>query len=390
MSEVQESQVLHIVSSLGVGGAESWLACLVEDAQVEFPQIDFLITNGQVGHFDQRMVQAGCRIHYLKFDRGNVAGFVSGFRRLLKTFNYLALHDHQDLLSGWHFLFGLGLLPRVRIAHFHNPIYQVQENYGVSFRRRLQLKVGRLLLRWLATDLLGTSAELLEKYRVTSLINAEHVRALSCGIDVSRWQGDPLEARSSLQQEFGLPVDARIVLFVGRLDYSIDPNHPQNHKNSAFALEVFSKLDSIDDVLLIVGRNDYIRDEFMSLAASLGVSDRVILVGVRDDIQQFMLGADVLLFPSRGEGLGMVAVEAQASGLPVLASDAVPEECVVLNQLVTFYSLIDDADSWATELQKILVRGRGGCTGRETAWLTSGYNINVCAERLNHIYLGAE
>ena len=389
MSGMTEQRVLQIVSSLGMGGAETWLACLVEDAQADLPQIDFLVTSGQQGHFDQRMIEHGCQIHYLKFDRSNLSGFIRGFRRVLSDNTYIAVHDHQDLLSGWHFLFGWGLLPPVAVAHFHNPIYQVAENYGVSFRRRFQLFIGRWLLARFATDLLGTSADLLQKYEVTRLIEARKVRALSCGINVARWQGDVAEARAGLRQEFGLPNDCKVVLFVGRLDYSIDTNHPQNHKNSAFALEVFSRLSTDSTtVMIMAGRNDYIADEFVSLAHSLGVAERLILAGVRDDTPALMLGADVLLFPSRDEGLGMVAVEAQAAGLPVLASDAVPGECVVLDELVTFYSLENDAGCWSVKLADLLEAGRGSSTGNHPAWAASGYNIDVCAERLGSIYRG--
>lgn len=51
--------------------------------------------------------------------------------------------------------------------------------------------------------------------------------------------------------------------------------------------------------------------------AEAGLSGRILFVGIRSDIHRLMLGSDLLLFPSRGEGLGMVAVEAQAAGLPV-------------------------------------------------------------------------
>ena len=84
--------------------------------------------------------------------------------------------------------------------------------------------------------------------------------------------------------------------------------------------------------------------------ADAGFSARVRFAGVRKDIDRLMLASDVLLFPSRAEGLGMVAVEAQAAGLPVLASDAVPRECVVVPELVRFESLAAGLGQWADAL----------------------------------------
>jgi len=71
-----------------------------------------------------------------------------------------------------------------------------------------------------------------------------------------------------------------------------------------------------------------------------------------------MYASDVLLFPSRGEGLGMVAVEAQAAGLPVLASTAVPRECVVIPDLVRFEPLQRGAPDWARALLEHAARPR--------------------------------
>src|SRR5437660_12509651 len=87
--------------------------------------------------------------------------------------------------------------------------------------------------------------------------------------------------------------------------------------------------------------------------AAAGFADHIKFVGIRNDIARLMLGSDVLLFPSRGEGLGMVAVEAQAAGLPVLASTNVPAECVVVPELVQFKEVEEGEAAWADELLKL-------------------------------------
>ena len=59
----------------------------------------------------------------------------------------------------------------------------------------------------------------------------------------------------------------------------------------------------------------------IDLARELGVLDRVRLIGVVDDVAPYLRGADLLLLPSRNESFGLVALEAQAAGIPVIASD---------------------------------------------------------------------
>src|SRR5579864_4048410 len=87
--------------------------------------------------------------------------------------------------------------------------------------------------------------------------------------------------------------------------------------------------------------------------AEAGLEGRIRFLGIRKDVERLMLASDVLLFPSRGEGLGMVAVEAQAAGLPVLASTNVPAECVVVPELVQFKEVEEGEAAWADELLQL-------------------------------------
>jgi glycosyltransferase involved in cell wall biosynthesis len=177
------------------------------------------------------------------------------------------------------------------------------------------------------------------------------------------------------------------VLFAGRLDPRLDVNHPENHKNSAFALEVIHTSGDPDIRMVMAGTNEYIRDEFMGLVRRKGLEGRVRLLGVRNDMPDLMLASDVLLFPSRMEGLGMVAVEAQAAGLPVLASVAVPSEITVINELVRFMGLDEPLAQWASMMRDLTGMRGAGDTTTDARWKESGFNIKVCCDRLYECYV---
>ena len=71
-------------------------------------------------------------------------------------------------------------------------------------------------------------------------------------------------------------------------------------------------------------------------ACQMGIRPKVIFAGSRADIPALMMGAmDVLVFPSRYEGLGLVAIEAQMAGLPSVLSDAIPETAIWRSEAVT-------------------------------------------------------
>src|SRR5262249_7983352 len=118
-------RILHVVDTLSAGGAETWLMELLRFWRrpgADVPQIDILATSGNVGLYDDEARALGARIFYLRFGRSNLASFVRGWRQILRSGRYTAIHDHQEYISGWHFLMGAGCLPRIRIAHAHNPL----------------------------------------------------------------------------------------------------------------------------------------------------------------------------------------------------------------------------------------------------------------------------
>jgi glycosyltransferase involved in cell wall biosynthesis len=138
--------------------------------------------------------------------------------------------------------------------------------------------------------------------------------------------------------------------------------------------------------MVMAGAKDFIRDAFQALIDQKGLTDRVRLLGIRKDMPHLMMAADLLLFPSRAEGMGMVAVEAQAAGLPVLASNAVPDEVVVLEELVRFVSLDAPFALWAGMLAKMMQQRRPRGTGDDPRWKHTGFNMEICCRELADYY----
>lgn len=354
-------RVLQVISSLGMGGAETWLMEVLrlwsKDGSA---QMDFLATSGNPGVFDDEARSLGAHIHYVPYGRGHLSRFASEFRSLLRTGKYDAIHDHQDYTSGWHYLLGGGLLPPVRVTHVHNPYSLFLNNYVVSLRRRVVARVGRDVTARYSTHITGTSRRVLEEYGFTaSRFGSIPKAALYCGFDPARFIGNAAE-KMSVYDEFAWPKDARMILFAGRIDQSPNMGHQQNHKNSAFAVEVGIECARRDQGihLLFAGDLSPAVPILQQRVSAAGFAGRIHFAGIRKDIARLMLASDALLFPSSCEGLGMVAVEAQAAGLPVLASTSVPRECMVVPDLVRFKEVEAGPSQWATELFELMARPR--------------------------------
>ena len=139
----------------------------------------------------------------------------------------------------------------------------------------------------------------------------------------------------------------------------------------------------------MAGAGDNVKRELELRITNWGLSDKLRLPGVRTDVERLMRASDALLFPSRQEGLGMVAVEAQAAGLPVLASTPVPSECIVIPELYRALPLDAPLDDWADELVALMNAPRYRLEDCRRVFRESAFSIQNSAKRLEAIYSSA-
>ncbi len=123
-------------------------------------------------------------------------------------------------------------------------------------------------------------------------------------------------ARSRVRQELGLPDEATVMVTVSRLV-------PGKGHHDLPAVLASARSGGRDVRLLLVGDGE-LRPGLEESFVAAGLSDAVVFAGNRSDVPDVLAAADIFLFPSYSEGFGMVALEAMASGLPVVAYDLPP------------------------------------------------------------------
>jgi glycosyltransferase involved in cell wall biosynthesis len=381
-------RVLHILGSLGMGGAERWLLEVLRyrrEQSDDTLQFDFIATSGLPGMFDDEVRSIGGKVFYLPFRRLKLVSFAVEFRRILRTGNYAAIHDHQAWVCGWHFLLGAGLLPPIRIAHAHIDAHELDL---LDPGRRGLARIGLRLISLFATRIVATSNIVMLEYGFNSPIFSGIPKSpLYCGIDPARFRGDRTVARASLCHEFGWPDNSAIILVAGRIDPSAEESHPLNWKNTSKAISIGVECAKRDSRIrmLFAGALSPAVPEYQERLKDAGLSDRFIFAGLRSDIAALMLASDVLLFPSRAEGLGMVAIEAQAAGLPVLASEAVPMECAVVPRLMRHLNVDAETYIWADNIFELLAQPRDVTLGNDYV-ASSQFAIAQSAKALVDIY----
>ncbi|WP_019774674.1 glycosyltransferase, partial [Streptococcus sobrinus] len=182
------------------------------------------------------------------------------------------------------------------------------------------------------------------------------------------------QARQKIRQQYGLE-DAYVIGNVGRLHFQ---------KNQDFMIKVFAELveSKPQARLVLIGQGD---DEAMlkALAQDLGVADKVIFAGVQKNVSEWLSAFDLFFFPSKFEGLPLAPFEAQANGLPVLASkEGVPKEIAVTPN-VHFASLQKSSKDWDDLIERLSEEAER-LPEQEIAhyFQNSGYDIRFAAKDL--------
>ncbi|MFP5208350.1 MAG: glycosyltransferase [Acidobacteriota bacterium] len=374
-----------------MGGAETWLMEVLRRwAASGTGQMDFLLTGGRPEIFDDEARRLGARLHYVRYCRAQLSTFVPEYRSLLRRGNYDAIHDHADYAAGWRLAMGAGMLPPVRVVHIHNPWLHISANYAVNPRRRVATKGGKALTKALASDVCGTSEEILCRYGFTPTKSGHpRVSVLHCGFNIDRFNAPREKDRVRVLAELGWAADTKLVLFAGRLDRALEMNHPQNHKNSWLALNIVRTAAARDSsVRLLMAGDGPSREALIRAVHEWGMADKLRIPGIRQDMPALMRAADVLLFPSAQEGLGMAAVEAQAAGLPVLASTAVPHEAIVIPSIYEVLPLSTAVETWVDKLLEIMDRPRPNRKACRAVVEASDFSISRSAARLKMLYSG--
>ncbi len=282
-----------------------------------------------------------------------------------------------DLTACWaHIAHTLGLVKNRTLAAGANP-----EPFA---RIRIEGEIAQ------QADLLVASTadetwELVDGYHA----NPERVAVVPAGVDLSMFQPlDRDEARRTIGYEGG-----RLLLFVGRLE---------RLKGAEVAIRALSLLRDRrhDDVRLIIlgedARNgsappgeESEKERLKAIAAAAGVSDRVDFLGsvAHHELPFFYSAGDALVMPSYSESFGLVALEAQACGLPVVGSGVSGLRSVVRDE-VTGY-LIDGHDpaAYAERIGRLLdVPELARQMGRRGHLLAQRFSWNRTADRLLQLF----
>lgn len=285
-------------------------------------------------------------------------------KKILKDGNYKIVHSHINTLSIFSLFAAKCAGVPVRIAHSHSTTNKKEK------KKNLLKQALRPFSKEFATDYMCCS-ELAGRWLFGNKeYDKGNVYLLNNAIDLDKFKYDE-KIRSEKRKKLNISDDTLVIGHVGRF---------VEQKNHRFLIDIFNEIhkQNSNSILLLAGQGP-LMEEIKSKVESLGLEKFVIFLGQRNDIDELYQAFDVFCLPSLYEGLPVVGVEAQATGLLCIFSDDMTKETKVLDT-TEFLSLKQSAEEWAYKiLKKSKSFKRKNCTNKISK---KGFDIKKEANKL--------
>lgn len=321
------------VDDLGFGGVFSLVRSVIErkppNLNIDIATIEVFEKKSNVDYLDK----LGTKVYYIGY-KGNklVKQIVSFYNlvKLIKRGKYDCIHIHADVANKLLVLGMAGKISGVKRIILHSHASGVDGNH-----RKLKMiyhKCCRRFLKFIGSDFVSCS-DLAAAWMYPNLPQSK-ITTIKNGVDLEKFRFNP-QTRMMVRHNLGIE-NATVLGHIGRFAYQ---------KNHTFLIDIFAKLKNQipNAILLLIGEGD-LEPIIRNKAMRLDLNDDVIFYGTSNKAFELYQAMDVFVLPSKFEGLPLVGVEAQASGLPVIFSDKVTREAKLTDN-VYFLPTEDRDDS---------------------------------------------
>lgn len=365
-------RVLHYVTGISrdIGGIEKFILNIAEKSDY---RIDILTRNVYEDSIAYSMLcNAGVIVYNLNMPHLNIRNIIPFWKAIADFFKhnsetYDSLHIHyvvEPFLAKYAKQSGI----KLTMLHVHskvicsNLIFQIIKRYFI-----------KLNCRW-SDYYLACSKDVANK--VYPAKYHEKIIVINNGIDCSQYRFEP-EIRELYKEKYN--AHGIVMCHVGRF---------VKIKNHEFIIDIFiGILRNYPDAKLILAGEGPEKKNIQEKCKKNKIDEKVIFLGDVKDITPYLSMSDAFIFPSFSEGLGIVAIEAQANGLPVVASlDNVPKE-VAITDLVKFIPLSNNPDEWLSMIVSSIVLEKNTRREYNEKVVRAGFDISTTVEQLTKLYI---
>lgn len=364
------NKVIRVAQVIGMavnGGTESFWMNYYRHIDRSKVQFDFLVESTSKIINKEEIESMGGRVIIIPSYK-NPIKYVKTLTRFFKENKYDIVHSNMNALSVFTLKAAKKAGIKIRIAHSHATTSkkEVLRNIAKQILKKFSKKyathyfaVSDVAARWLFGNKTVDNGKV---YFINSF-------------DVSKYLFDKI-ARQKLREKLNIKDDEIVIGNIGRMVQT---------KNQEFVIKLFAELSKCHpNYKLIFGGEGPLKEELANSSKKYHVDEKVIFYGADENIAKLYSALDLYIFPSLYEGLGLTLLEAQASGLPCLASTGVSQETKILDE-VRYLDLKEDLSIWIKNIEDLLNIdvNREQCGDK---CMASSFAIESSAKELMKIY----
>lgn len=365
-----KNDVMKILYVTTIGGTMDFFKILIKELIDKGNTVD-IATNDSISKVSDFYRNLGCKIFSISasrspFSLGNFKA-IKQIRNIAK--DYDIVHCHTPLA-------GMATRLACRKLRKRQGLKVIYTAHGFHFYKGAPKKnwiiyypIEKLCSRW--TDVLITINK--EDYELAKReMKAKRVEYVpGVGIDIQKFSSIVIN-KDEKRNELGIPKDAYLVLSIGELN---------QNKNHQIVIKAISTLNNPNIHYAIAGIGDQ-KDNLEKLAKGLNVN--LHLLGYRKDVAELYHIADLFAFPSIREGLGLAAIEAMASSLPLICSDNRGTREYAFDGAIVCKH--DDVNAFANGIQKIYLEKHSYEMGLFNHNYVKKFDVNIIIDKVTGIY----
>lgn len=362
IKDEKKIKIVHVVSGINYGGVESVLYNYFSNISNNKLK-NTIISHEKINEENGKMFKKlGFSLYEVTPKRKNLIKNFNDIYKIVQKIRPDILHVHMTSSGYIALLVGKICGVKVRICHSHLSYEKIS----------IKNKIYNFLCNKFANVYMACSENSGEYMFGKKNVKNGKVIILKNAIEIEKFKYDNVtreKARKKLRIE-----NKKVIGNIGRLS---------EQKNQIRLIEIFYELHKQDkDTFLIIIGNGENKGKIKQKIIDCNLQDSTIIINGTTKIEDYYQAMDVFVFPSLYEGLGIVLIEAQISGLPCIASTAVPRETNISNT-VTYIELKEKNKIWVEQIEKKLKQKRNS---NMIKILNSDYNIKNEASKLENIY----
>ena len=361
-------RIIHILSAIDGGGGERVVYNYYKHMNHDTVKLDLaVIDKGRKQLLEDDFKEIGCRVYYVP---SPILKRLWAIHLLMRKNHYDGVHCHRIFLAEIYMILGwINRIP-LRIAHAHMA-FVVGHNKGVFIN-----KVMKPVLKLFTTKRMACG-KAAGKYVWGSL---DKVTILNNAIDIDSFRLDS-KTRLKYRQSLKISEDEIVIGHVGRFN---------EQKNHAFLIEIFENLCLMHPEcsfhLVMIGEGELFENIKENVMRSR-IASNCHFLGLQPDVNKWMQSFDVFLLPSLFEGLPVVGIEAQATGLPCVFSDSITSE-FKMSKRAKFISLQAPVKEWCDAVFDFGIEHKFDDNKADIS--SHGFNIIKEASKLEKIYINGK